>query len=169
MKEKLTLLESTSTKSENERSALEQENERLYIRIQNLESRYRIFLNELNNADSDKKTFQEDLTDLKKDNQKLKIDNSKLEFELNKTEQKIIALKNEQRIQFDSMIEGLKVKFKKKLRNMDDQYAELLERYNDKKMNNDKTKKALDHLRHHFMVSCSNYETNDRIDDDLIK
>ena len=159
----------TSKNSNDERTALEQENERLYIRIQNLESRYHIFLNELKTADKEKKSFNEDLTELKKSNQQLKIDNSKLEFELNKTEQKMVGIRNEQAIQCESMIEALKVKFKKKISSMEEQYADLLERYNDKRLNTDKTKKALDHLRHHFMVSCSNYETDDRLDDNLIK
>ena len=169
LKERLTYLELETTKSRNEQLTLEQENERLYIRVQDMESRYSICNNDINKFDVDKKLLDEDIVKLKLENQQLKNERSKLEFEVKKLEQKFGLALTEQKLYFANLVGDLKQKYKKKIRELEDQLTELNEKYNDKKLNETKKQKALDHLRNHFMISCSNYENDDRIADSLIK
>ena len=169
LKEKLATVELTSQNGQNEKLALEQENERLYIRVQDLESRYQIFHNELVQSDKEKQNQLEELSNVKYRKQELDVKNSKLEFDIKKLEQKMEAQRVESKIYAEEMLENLKITYKKKERLLEEKLLELTEKYNDKKLNSVRTRMALEQLRNHFMLSCSSkYENDDRIEDNLI-
>ncbi len=169
LKEKLANIELKSDNSHNEKLALEQENERLYIRIQDLESRYRMFYDEMAENDREKQSAFEKISALQSENHNLKACQSKMEFETNKLEQKFGALRTEQRLYFNSLMDGMKLKYQNIIRELQEKLVESENRLNDKRLDAEKTKKALEHLRTHFMFSASNFETEDKIDDSLIK
>lgn len=169
LKEKLAKIELQTGNGHNEKLALEQENERLYIRVQDLESRYKIFYDEMTENDRDKQTAAEAIQSLQSENHNLKAQQSKMEFEMNKLEQKFVTLRTEQRLYFNSLMDGIKLKYLNRIRSLQAKLAESDKRCSEEKLASERTKKALEHLRTHFMLSASQFENEDKIDDTLIR
>ncbi len=170
LKERLAAVEITSRNALNEKLSLEQENERMYIRIQDLESRYQVFHNDLVKSDHDKQTSLEEILKLKYQKQELELNISRLEFVLNNFEDKFKSQRVENNIQLEGVADSLKAKHNREIHALEEKYAELEEKYNDKKLNSLRTQKALEQLRTHFMLSCGGkYEKlDDKIDDSFI-
>lgn len=133
-----------------------------------MESRYISFQSHLANTDKEKQKHLDDQTALRLRNQELETHKSKLSFALRLMEQKLETSNAENRDYFEKMLDNLKLKHEKKVRRLERELVELNNKFTDKKMDNSKTQKALEQLRSHYMLSCTNYENDDRIEDSLI-
>jgi len=170
LKERLEAIEITSKNALNEKLTLEQENERMFIRIQDLESRYHIFHNDLVKADQDKQVYLEEISSLKYQKQELELKISKFKFQLNNLEEKFKLQRIENNIELETITETLKIKHEKHIYSLEKKYADLEEKYNHKELNGLRNQKALEQLRTHFMLSSGGkYEkAYDKIDDSSI-
>ena len=155
---------------------LEKENERLYIRMQDLESGYAIYSRDLQNADKLIKSHQEEKYELNKSIQQLTSDKFKLEYEVNKLQQKLASIKSEFKLYYLSKVDSLKLKYAKEIEFLKKRFFELNEKYKSKKSQLEKNQKALDHLRSHFATTYTSSNANalsekvtDKIGDNQIK
>jgi hypothetical protein len=169
LKSKLEQIQLESQLNRNEKISFEQENERMYIRLQDLESRFCMYSREMDVFDKEKEDFVTQIRDLKNTNQNLKNENYKLEFQINKLEQQINSMKHEQKMYYNELIENIKLKYKKKLRILEQNFLDLNSTYNEDKQKYLKTQKALEHLRVHFMENSTYNNKKDKINDDLIR
>ena len=167
LKDRLARLELETRHTRNERITLEQENERLYIRMSDVESRFALLFKQFDEYEEEKKRDKKLVAQLKQQVETLKNDKYKLEFDLNKNEQLMSSLKHEQKLFYAGLIEKIKLKFHKQIHMLMQQLAELNEKYAEKRLSCDKAQKALDHLRKHFMTTT--YQISDKISDNLIK
>jgi chromosome segregation ATPase len=152
----------------NEIKSLEKENERLYIRVEELESRYSNYSNELDNVDKIIQKISAEKDDLKKLNQNLKCEKLRLEYELNKNQSRMDTIKLETKMHYTSLVEKCKFKYEKEIQKLNRIIDDLNEKLENERKQNDKSKKALEHLRIHFVSSCTSNQT-DKIDDKNIK
>jgi chromosome segregation ATPase len=168
LREKYENLKISTQSMPSEIKSLEKENERLYIRVEELESRYASYSNELDNVDKIINKISNEKDELKKLNQDLKCEKLKLEYELNKSQSKLDTVKLETKMHYTSLVEKFKFNNEKEIQKLNRVIGELGEKLDYEKKQNDKSKKALDHLRVHFVTSCTSNQT-DRIDDKNIK
>jgi hypothetical protein len=133
--------------------SLEKDNQRLFIRLQEVEKSYATNFNELKNMDNLVNQFKDEIKSMKLMNQCILNQNAKIDYELKKSEEKIKTIKNELRMKFNEKLEEIKLNnFKevslltRKMNNFKKQYKNEIETH-------DRTKKALEQLRTHFMSS----------------
>ena len=170
LKEKYDQLKFESQPISNDVKSLEKENQRLYIRIQDLESRYEIYCKELENAEKTVRVSEEEKYELKKSIQQLTSEKIKAEYENNKHLQKLASVKSELKLYYMAKIDSLKLKYTKEIEFLKKRFFELNEKYKNRKGQLEKNQKALDHLRSHFAVSYNNSEKNyEKISENQIK
>ena len=169
LKEKYDKLKIETSSLPGEVRTFEKENERLYIRIQDLESRYEIYNKEMENADKIIKKMSDEINDLKSINQNITSEKLRLEFELNKHKQKLQSIKNEFKLYLVEKVDSIKLKHQKEIQSLCKKYDDLQNKYKTKSAKLDNNQKALDHLRAHFANNVSIVNTNDKIDDSQIK
>jgi len=170
LKDKYEKLKFESQPMSNDVKSLEKENQRLYIRIQDLESRYEIYCKELESAEKSLRANDEEKYELKKSIQQLTSDKIKFEYENNKHIQKLASVKSELKLYYMAKIDGLKLKYTKEIEFLKKRFFELNEKYKNRKSQLEKSQKALDHLRSHFAVTYNSGEKNvDKISENQIK
>ena len=170
LKEKYEKLKFESQPMSNDVKSLEKENQRLYIRIQDLESRYEIYCKELENVEKAVRVNEEEKYELKKAIQQLTSDKIKFEYENNKHVQKLASVKSELKLYYMAKIDSLKLKYTKEIEFLKKRFFELNEKYKNRKSQLEKNQKALDHLRSHFAVTYNTGEKNyDKISENQIK
>ena len=169
LKEKLERSNADAKNFEAEKFSLEQQNERLYIRVQDLESRYDSFSRDFQNLNEDKNELVVKLSKFKKTHDELTKEKTWLELELQKCEAKLASIGTELKLNYSNAAEKLKIeclheinRYKKKLQEEKEQFESL-------KSQHEKSQKALEHLRTHFMHNLIPQKTGDRIDDKKIK
>lgn len=149
--------------------SMEQENERLYIRVRELETRYETYTHELTSVDNMIGKMRDDEVDLKARVRRLQAEKSKLEFELNKCRHKLKLAKLEFAGDFGEKCEKVKIEYELKVNKLERSLNELNLAFKQELVEHDKAKKALEHLRTHFMTNFVKYDVNNRIDQSKIK
>ena len=130
---------------------LEKVNERLYIRVQELETRYEAYSQEFAQTDrliSDMKRVE---GELRARVNTLSTEKCRLEFEVNKSRMKSKLVRSEWTNKFEERCESVKLEYLKEINALKRQLNELQERFNQEVADHSKCKKALENLRTHFM------------------
>lgn len=136
-----------------ELKTLEKENQRMYIRLQDIESRYLNYNRELESLEETIKEHKEKEEKLKLENQSLKSEILRMEFEINKLENKSKLVKNELKLLYEEKCERHKLKYIKEIEKLKDKIYELENKNNVEKAQLARSQRALEHLRIHFMNS----------------
>lgn len=132
--------------------SLEKENERLYIRVCDLETRYESYVHEFGQIDKLVEQMKSHESELKSQINNLNSEKYKLEFELNKTRLKLDSLKNEVTIIFNEKLDNMKLGYLKEIRNLKVNLVDVEKAFEEERLKHDKCKKALEQLRLHFMT-----------------
>ncbi len=170
LKDKLERLQIETHTMPQQINAFEKENERLYIRIKDLETRYEMYMNEFQEIDKLIKGMNEERVELKSQNQQLSNEKLKLEYEIKKLEQKLSTIKSEIKLFYGAKAEKYKLHYLKEIQRLKRHLDEMTSNYEEERSKNDKNSKALEHLRSHFMTSCViKHENTDKIDEKNIK
>lgn len=138
----------------NEKRELEANNERLYIRVVDLEREYNTFNSQLEDVDNENKRLKECLDNEKKLNQTISNEKLKLEFELRKFESELKSLKSDFNLKHTLIIEKIKFKYQSKIDKLEEKLKKLKIEFDEEKEAHEKTQNALKHLRSHFMAEC---------------
>jgi chromosome segregation ATPase len=164
-----------------EKLTLEQENERLYIRLMDLESRYASYIKELESNDKEMKCLNQSIDKIKEENSQLISQKLKLEYELKKREEKLRLIKSQLKLFYGEKLEKIQISYKKAILYYKEKLDKLNIKYESEKSEKEKARIALEVLRSHYMnkltdnkqstciTDLSRYSNNDKIDDHQIK
>lgn len=131
--------------------SLEQENERLYIRVQELESRYASYAHEFTAADKAVDEARKETGQTKAKLNALVTDKSRLEYELNKCRLKLKLATSECTLKMEEQNEKIRIEYSQQINALKRSLTELQEKYSQEVNEHSKCKKALENLRTHFM------------------
>lgn len=149
---------------------LEQANERLYIRIQDLESRYTIYTKEIENMDGQMRKMEEEAKRARELNETLKSEKKALEFQLSKFEMRMKSCENEYLLYYNEKLDAVKFKYGKELAKCRESLSNITDKYKQEKSKYERAQKALEHLRVHFMTNGSSQsQSAEQIDESKIK
>jgi hypothetical protein len=150
--------------------SLEKANQRMYVRIQEVEKSYKANLDEMFELDKACKQAREEAAQGRKKCQGLLNEKSRLEYELQKYEFGASKIKRELRLEFKEKLEAQRLKMLKEINSFAKQNSVVSRELQDEKTEHERCKKALEQLRIHFMsVSLSQSNLNDRIDDSKLQ
>lgn len=145
--------------------SLEKTNERLYIRVQDMESRYVIYSAEMEKLENSIKELGENKKNLKSKLEELNSEKLKLELENNRLNAKLDSCKNELKSYFLAKCEKYKLKYLKQIRKLENELNDTQEHLKKEKDQHEKCKKGLEHLRNHFMYAFVPGENCSKIDE----
>ncbi|CAF0827547.1 unnamed protein product [Brachionus calyciflorus] len=168
LREKLANFESQTKFLPDQVKTLEKANERLYIRVQEMENRYVNYKQELESLDETIKELKEKENDLKSILNESTSEKLKLELEINKLKVKLDSCKNELKSYFMAKCERYKLKYIKQIEDLKtklDDAGDSLER---EKAGHEKCKKGLEQLRNHFMYAFVPGEYSSKVDESKI-
>lgn len=165
LREKLEKLKVETQHMPGEIKTLEQTNERLYIRVQDMESRYTIYCSEMEKLENLVKNLNQNEENLKSKLQESNTEKLKLDLENNRLNTKLISLKNELKSYFIAKCEKYKLKYLKEINILKDKLTEAQDLLKQEKEQHEKCKKGLDHLRNHFMYAFVPGENLSKIDE----
>lgn len=144
---------------------LEQTNERLYIRVQDMESRYKIYVSEMEKLENLVKNLSQNEEDLKSKLNERNTEKLKLELENNQLNTKLNSYKNELKSYFIAKCEKYKLKYLKEINKLRDKLTAIQDLLKQEKVQHEKCKKGLDHLRNHFMYTFVPGDNFSKIDE----
>jgi hypothetical protein len=153
-----------------ESRSLEKANQRMYVRVQQVEQSYRANLDDVFELDKTCKIARDEALEARKKCQVLLHEKSRLEYELQKYEQGARRIKSELRLEFKERLEAQKLKFTKEISLLAKQNGTVSRDLQEEKTEHERCRRALEQLRIHFMsVSFSQANLNNRIDDSKIQ
>ena len=146
------LVNETQTLPDQVRS-LEKVNQRLYVRIQELEKSYKQNLDEAAYLDALRKEMRNELIASRKKVQELLNENSRNDYIAKKFDQQVSAIRNEAKADSREAVEKQRLANAKQISAMFRKNDELVKELQKEKAEHEKTRRALEHLRLHFMNS----------------
>lgn len=132
---------------------LENENKRLYYRIQELEMRYSSFTEDLSQTDKVITQMKRENDDLKSKNNLLSNEKNHLEYKFNKCILKLKLIKFEFNAEMESKCESIRITYSKEIEKLVKDLNEFKEKFRKEKNQHERCKKALENLRNHFEFS----------------
>lgn len=132
---------------------LENENKRLYYRIQELEKRYSSFTEELLQTDKTITQMKRENDDLRSKNNLLSHEKNQLEYKFNKCMLKLKLIKSETDTEMESKCESIRITYSKEIEMLTKSLNELKGNFRIEKNQHERCKKALENLRNHFEFS----------------
>lgn len=142
---------------------LEQANERLYIRIQDLESRYTIYAKEIENMDAQMRQTEEEAKRARELNEVLKSEKKALEYQLSKNEMRLKSCENDFLLYYNEKLDAVKFKYGKELAKCKEALTSMSEKYKQERSKYERAQKALEHLRVHFMTNGTQQSAEQQI------
>ena len=148
-------------------ATFEKENQRLYIRVQELEMSYAGYLSELSAAHHRADELQAERNELRRLVDGQSADKSRLEYEAKKLEMRLACVESELRLSFEQRLERAELAFAKELRKRDEQVEHWERVCERERRTNAKNEKALSQLRDHFVTATGRRSgrSRDRIED----
>jgi hypothetical protein len=170
LREKLETLRVETQNLPTEKRNLSSENERLYIRLRDLQLEFKTFNSQMDFHEKEKNMLKERLDSERKINQTLSNEKTMIEFELRKCENGLNSLTNDFKLKQTLLIDKIKLKYENRIAKLEAKINKLKEQFETEKGEHLKTQNALKHLRSHFMSECLPVSKNPvKLDDDKIK